>query len=374
MILGVPKEIKPQEGRVGLVPAGVHRLVEEGHEVVVERGAGRAAGIEDAEFEAAGAVLAADAAEVYGRADMIVKVKEPLPAEYGLIREGQTVFTYFHFAADRRLTEAMLGSGAFCFAYETLEVPGQGLPLLTPMSEVAGRMAVQVGAYHLESPRGGNGILLGGVPGVRPGRVVILGGGVVGTEAARIAAGLGAEVTVFDIDLERLRELSFLLPPNCNLLFSSAYAIRKELPAADLLIGAVLIKGRRAPHLVLREDLRLMRPGSVIVDVAVDQGGCIETCRPTTHEDPTFTVDGIVHYCVANMPGGVPRTSTFALTNATLPFVSRLAALGPERAIREEPVFASAASIVRGVLTDEAVAESFGLDWTPPDRALRGHE
>ncbi len=370
MILGVPKEIKPQEGRVGMVPAGVHRLVGEGHEVLVEEGAGLGAGIEDREFREAGAELVRGPEEVFGRADLIVKVKEPLPEEFGRIREGQVLFTYFHFAADRVLTDAILASKAFAFAYETLEVPGQGLPLLTPMSEVAGRMAVQVGAYHLEAPRGGNGTLLGGVPGVRPGRVVILGGGVVGTEAARMASGLGAEVTILDIDLERLRDLSFLLPPNVHGLYSNAYAIQQQLAGADLLVGAVLIKGHRAPRLVRREDLNLMKPGSVIVDVAVDQGGCIETCRPTTHEDPTFVVDGIVHYCVANMPGGVPRTSTFALTNATLPFISRLANLGPERAIREDGPLSTAASMVRGVLTDEAVASSFGMEWAPASSAL----
>ncbi len=370
MILGVPKEIKPQEGRVGMVPAGAHRLVEEGHRVLIQTGAGVMAGITDQDYVDAGAEIVGSAEDAYGKSEMIVKVKEPLESEYGLIRKGQTVFTYFHFAANRKLTDGMLATGAYCFAYETLEVPGKGLPLLTPMSEVAGRMAVQEGAYHLEAPRGGNGVLLGGVPGVRPGKVMILGGGVVGTEAARMAAGLGAEVVVLDIDLDRLRDLSFLLPKNVTLLHSSTYAIRENLKNADLVVGAVLVKGHRAPQLVRKADLALMKDGSVIVDVAVDQGGCIETCKPTTHEEPTFVVDGVVHYCVANMPGGVPRTSTFALTNATLPYASKLAAMGPEKAIREDPALRSSASVVHGKLTDEAVASSFGIDWVQPVEAL----
>ncbi|MCA8969765.1 MAG: alanine dehydrogenase [Planctomycetes bacterium] len=370
MIVGVPKEIKPQEGRVGMTPAGVMSLVAAGHQVLVQKTAGELSGIEDAMYEEVGAKLVATAEDVWGSADMIVKVKEPIAPEWPLVRDGQTVFTYFHFAASRELTDAMLASGAYCFAYETLEVPGEGLPLLTPMSEVAGRMAVQEGAYHLELPFGGNGVLLGGVPGVEPGKVTILGGGIVGTEAARMAAGLGAQVVVFDINLDRLRDLSLVLPPNVQLVFSSPYAIRQHLPSTDLLVGAVLLKGKRAPTLIKREDLSLMKKGAVIVDVAVDQGGCIETVRPTTHQDPTFVVDGVVHYCVANMPGAVPRTSTFALTNATLPWVLKLARVGPIDAIRSGDEFSSSASIVRGKLTDANVAESFGLESIDPRQAI----
>lgn len=370
MILGVPKEIKPQEGRVGMVPAGVHVLVEDGHRVLVERSAGVGSAIQDEAFAEVGAELVDSAADVWGQADLIVKVKEPLASEWPMIRAGQTLFTYFHFAASRELTDAMIASKAFCFAYETLEVPGQGLPLLTPMSEVAGRMAVQEGAYHLELPFGGNGVLLGGVPGVEPGKVLILGGGTVGAEAARMAAGLGARVVILDIDLDRLRELSFLLQPNVQLVHSSPYNIRQHLSSTDLLIGAVLIKGRRAPTLVSREHLKLMKDGAVIVDVAVDQGGCIETVRPTTHEDPTYVVDGVVHYCVANMPGAVPQTSTYALTNATQPYVRWLAKTGPIEAIRSDDVFVTSASIVNGKLTDADVGQSFEMESHDPRAAI----
>src|SRR5690606_18076924 len=307
------------------VPAMVHQLVQSGHRVLVETGAGLGAGLSDQAFEEAGARIAGSAAEVYGEAEMIVKVKEPLAAEYPLIRSGQILFTYFHFAASRELTEAMLASKAQCFAYETLEI-GQSLPLLTPMSEVAGRMAIQVGAACLETHQGGRGILLGGVPGVEPATVLVLGGGVVGTHAAKMAAGLGANVVLMDIDLERLRYLADVMPADVRLGHGIPYAIREHLPQADLVVGAVLVNGARAPRLVRREDLRIMKDdGPVVVDVAVDQGGCIETCRPTTHDDPTFVVDGVIHYCVANMPGAVPRTSTFALTNATGPYATRLA-------------------------------------------------
>lgn len=370
MIVGVPKEIKPQEGRVGMTPAGVQELVRAGHEVLVQKTAGDLSGIPDALYSEIGARMVDSAEEVWEKAEMIVKVKEPIAPEWPLVRAGQTVFTYFHFAASRELTDAMLSSSLYCFAYETLEVPSHGLPLLTPMSEVAGRMAVQEGAYHLETPFGGNGVLLGGVPGVPPGKVLIIGGGVVGTEAARMAAGLGARVVLLDIDLERLRDLSLVLPPNVQLIHSSAYNIRQHLPSTDLLVGAVLIKGKRAPTLVSKADLGLMKNGAVIVDVAVDQGGCIETVRPTTHENPTFVVDGVVHYCVANMPGAVPRTSTFALTNATLPWVLKLARVGPEAAIRDSSEFWTSASCVRGKLTDPNVAESFGLDSVDPKEAL----
>jgi len=370
MIVGSPKEIKSQEGRVGLAPAGVHALAQEGHEVLIESGAGDASGFPDAMYADAGATIVPGADEVWERADLVVKVKEPLESEYPKVRAGQTLFTYFHFAASRTLTDAMLASGAFCFAYETLEEPGHGLPLLTPMSEVAGRMSVQEGAYHLKRPFGGNGMLIGGVPGTQPAKVLILGGGVVGTEAARMAAGLGARVFLLDINLERLRELSFLLPPNVVLLHSSDYVIREHLRDSDLVIGAVLVKGERAPLLVRAADLPAMQDGSVIVDVAVDQGGCVETARPTTHQEPTFVVDGVVHYCVANMPGAVPRTSTVALTNATLPYVRQLAALGSVEAIRKGGSLATAADIVNGKLCDDGVGHSFGVEWIEPKDAI----
>lgn len=365
MIIGVPKEIKEQEYRVGAVPAMVHDLVGDGHEVLVEEGAGRMAGIRDEDFEHAGARIVAGADEVYDAAEMIVKVKEPLPSEFQKIRRGRILFTYFHFAASRRLTEAMIASGAYCFAYETLTVDGHR-PLLTPMSEVAGRMAIQVGAVYLEIHNQGRGVLLGGVPGVEPANVLILGGGVVGTNAAKMAAGLGANVFVMDIDLDRLRYLADVMPANVTTLHSSPYAIRERLPAADLVIGAVLVSGARAPVLIRREDLGLMRDdGPVVVDVAVDQGGCIETCKPTTHADPTYVVDGVLHYCVANMPGAVPRTSTFALTNATNPYVRQLARIGAVEAARH-PVLATAANVLAGRVTHPGVAEAFGLPWVPP--------
>ncbi|MAE77485.1 MAG: alanine dehydrogenase [Planctomycetes bacterium] len=370
MIVGVPKEIKPQEGRVGMVPAGVEDLIGGGHEVLIERGAGLGSGIADDAYTNVGGRLVDGPDEVWSAADLIVKVKEPIAPEWPRMRAGQTLFTYFHLAASRELTDAMLKTGSTCFAYETVDVPGSGLILLEPMSEVAGRMAVQEGAYHLELPYGGNGVLLGGVPGVEPGKVLILGGGTVGTEAARMAAGLGAQVVVLDINLERLRWLSYVLPPNVQLVHSSPYAIKQHLPTTDLLVGAVLVKGARAPMLVRRADLVNMKQGAVIVDVAVDQGGCIETVRPTTHENPTFVVDGVVHYCVANMPGAVPRTSTFALTAATKPWVERLAKHGARAVIETDESFRGAASVVAGKLTDPAVAASFGVDYVSPLEAL----
>ncbi|MGE0141824.1 MAG: alanine dehydrogenase [Planctomycetota bacterium] len=369
MIIGVPKEIKPQENRIGAVPAMVHGLVEAGHAVLVQKGGGLGAGISDSAFEAAGARIAATAEEVYGKADMIVKVKEPLAAEYPLIKPGQLLFTYFHFAASQELTDAMLRSGAQCFAYETLEVQRR-LPLLTPMSEVAGRMAIQVGAASLESHNGGRGILLGGVPGVEPATVLVLGGGVVGTQAAKMAAGLGANVILMDIDLERLRYLADVMPANVHLLHSNPFAIREQLPHADLVVGAVLVHGARAPRLVRRDDLKIMKDdGPVIVDVAVDQGGCVETCKPTTHENPTYVIDGVIHYCVANMPGAVPRTSTFALTNATAPYAIRLAGLGAKAAIKD-PTLRTAANVLAGKVTHPGVAEAFGYDYVPAEQAL----
>ncbi len=365
MIVGIPTEIKPQEHRVGAVPALVHDLVAGGHEVVVQSGAGLGAGLDDDAYRDAGARIVAEAAAVYVDADLIVKVKEPLADEYPLIRPGQSLFTYFHFAASRALTDAMLASGAHCFAYETLTV-GNERPLLAPMSEIAGRMAAQVGACHLAAHHGGRGVLMGGVPGVAPARVLVLGGGNVGANAARMAAGLGADVTILDIDLERLRRLDAVMPANVRTLASSDYALREHLPSVDLIIGAVLVNGARAPVLIRRADLALMHDdGPVIVDVAVDQGGCVETSRPTTHADPTFTVDGVLHYCVANMPGAFPRTATFALTNATAPYIRRLADLGPQAAA-SDPILASAANILDGNVTQPAVAEAFDLDYRPP--------
>jgi len=365
MIIGIPKEIKEQENRVGAVPAMVHDLVEGGHRVLVEAGAGLGAGVLDEQFSHAGAQLVANAAEVYGQAELIVKVKEPLPEEYPLVRAGQILFTFFHFAASRALTEAMLASGAHCFAYETLTVNDK-LPLLTPMSEVAGRMSVQAGAFFLESHKGGRGILLGGVPGVEPANVLILGCGNVGAHAAKMAAGLGANVFVMDIDLDRLRWLDEIMPANVTTLASSPYALRERLHTADLIIGAVLVSGARAPMLIRRDDLKLMHDdGPVIVDVAIDQGGCIETSRPTTHADPTFVVDGVLHYCVANMPGAVPRTATFALTNATKPYVQHLADLGA-KAAASHPILGTAANILAGRVTHRGVAEAFELDYQGP--------
>ncbi len=370
MKIGALKEIKVHENRVALTPAGVDSLVAAGHSVQVETSAGVGSGLSDEDYIAAGATIGADAAEVFGACDMILKVKEPLESEWPMIRPGQTLFTYFHLAADRKLTEAMVASGAHCFAYETLEVAGH-LPLLTPMSEVAGRMSIQAGAHCLERHNGGLGALMGGVPGTSPAKVLILGGGVVGTQAARMAAGLGADVTILDVSLDRMRYLDEVLPANCTTLYSNPHAIRELLPSADLVVGAVLIPGAAAPKLIKRADLALMRDGAVIVDVAVDQGGCIETCHPTTHAEPTFVVDGVVHYCVANMPGAVPRTSTFALTNATLPYTLQLAKLGPRAAIEESAALRSAANTVAGKLTCAPVAEAFDMACSSAEEAAR---
>ena len=325
MIVGVPKEIKRDEYRVSLLPVGAAELTRRGHQVLVQTQAGVGCGLTDADYQAAGAIICGDAEEVFSRAEMIIKVKEPQPQEFGLLREDQIVFTYFHFAADRELTEAMVKSGATCIAYETLEDSGGRLPLLTPMSEVAGRMSIQEGARFLEKPQMGRGILLGGVPGVAPAHITLLGGGVVGTNAAKIAAGFQADVTILDINMDRLRYLDDIMPANVNVLYSDRFVIQEELALADLVIGAVLIPGAKAPNLITKEDLKIMKPGSVIVDVAVDQGGCIETSHPTTHSDPIFIEHEVVHYCVANMPGAVGRTSTFALGNVTLPWALHLA-------------------------------------------------
>jgi alanine dehydrogenase len=364
MIVGVPKEIKKLEARVALTPAGALAFSEAGHAVLVEAGAGFKSGFSDAEYAATGAKIVPGPVKVWSGAEMIMKVKEPQPEEIARARAGQVVFTYFHFAADRKLTQGMVKSGAHCFAYETLEV-GRSLPLLTPMSEVAGRMAVQEGAKYLEAPMGGRGVLLGGIPGVEPAHVMILGGGAVGTQAAWVAAGMGARVTILDMNLDRLRYLADVMPANVRTVHSSRSAIRERLPHTDLLIGAVLVVGARAPKLVLRGDLKLMPKGSVIVDVAVDQGGCVETCKPTTHDAPTFEVEGVIHYCVANMPGAVPRTSTFGLTNATLPWALKLAALGAKRAVLEDAALASAANALGGALTHAAVAAAFGMKSQP---------
>lgn len=362
MIVGVPTEIKSNENRIAMVPAGVEAFVAAGHEVLVERGAGLGSGFSDLQFEAVGAELADDADDLWQRSELIVKVKEPIESEYRRIREGQVVFTYFHFAADEVLTRTILERQCVAIAYETVQLSTGELPLLTPMSEVAGRMAVQEGAKYLEKSHGGSGVLLGGVPGVLPAEVVILGGGVVGTNAAKIAAGIGAHVTILDVSLERLRYLSDVMPANVDTYYSNRHNILEQIARADLLIGAVLLPGAKAPSLVLREDLALMKDGSVIVDVAVDQGGCVETVHPTTHSDPIFVVDGVIHYCVANMPGAVPRTSTLALTNATFPYALALANKGWVRAIRENAALALGVNAVGGELTYAAVGEAFGIE------------
>ncbi|MFQ6045810.1 MAG: alanine dehydrogenase [Gemmatimonadales bacterium] len=362
MVVGVPKEIKTAENRVALVPAGAETLVQSGHTVLIERGAGEGSGFSDDLYEAAGAEIAASAKDVWRRAQMILKVKEPIDVEWPEMRDGQVVFTYFHFAASEELTRAAMDSGIVAIAYETVQLSSGELPLLTPMSEVAGRMAVQEGAKFLEKYQGGRGILLGGVPGVLPAEVVVIGGGVVGTNAAKVAAGLGAHVTVLDLSLERLRYLSDVMPANVDLVFSNRHNILEQLKKADLLVGAVLVPGAKAPNLVTREDLKLMKPGSVIVDVAVDQGGCVETIRPTTHDDPTYVVDQVVHYGVANMPGAVPRTSTLALTNATFGYARRLAKNGWRNACRADPALLLGLNVVEGRVVYPGVAEAFGLE------------
>lgn len=361
MLIGVPKEIKRDEYRVAMLPVGVEELVRAGHQVVLESGAGTGSGLPDSEYVAAGATLVPTAAEVFSQAELIVKVKEPLPSEWPLIRTGQTIFTYFHFAASRDLTTAMLASGANCLAYETLRDPQGRLPLLTPMSEVAGRMSIQEGAKYLEKPQLGRGILLAGVPGVAPAHVTVLGGGIVGANAAKIAAGFQADVVILDVNMDRLRYLDDIMPANVNVLYSDRHNVRSELKLADLVIGAVLIPGAKAPRLVTREDLRLMKPGAVIIDVAIDQGGCIETSRPTTHSDPTYVEEEVVHYCVTNMPGAVGRTSTFALCNVTLPWVMQLAKQGITAAVQSSPALLSAANIWGGRVVNQPVAETFGM-------------
>lgn len=365
MIIGVPKETKPDEYRVALLPAGVAELVKAGHRVVMQSGAGEGSGYPDADYTAAGAEILPTGQEVYEAAELVVKVKEPLGEEIRWLRPGQVIFAFFHFAADRRLTEAILATDAIAVAYETLQDDRGKLPLLQPMSEVAGRMSVQQGAKYLERPQMGRGVLLSGVPGVAPAHVLVLGGGVVGANAAKVAAGLGATVTVLDINLDRLRYLSDILPPNCTMLFSDCYTLREQLTRADLVIGAVLVPGARSPVLIEPEDLRRMPPRSVIVDVAIDQGGCCATSRPTTHSDPVFLVDDVVHYCVANIPGAVPRTSTPALCHATLPWIGRLAELGVEKGAQQFPELARAVNIYRGEVTHPGVAGALNLTYSP---------
>lgn len=360
MIVGVPKETKRDEYRVAILPVGVEEMTRRGHRVLVEIGAGLGSGISDDDYLRAGAQLS-DAVTIFGESDLIMKVKEPLPPEWPLIRAGQTIFTYFHFAASRELTEAMLTSGATCVAYETLRDEQGRLPLLTPMSEVAGRMSIQEGAKYLERPQMGRGILLGGVPGVAPAHITILGGGIVGANAARIAAGFQADVAILDVNMDRLRYLDDIMPANVNCLFSDRHTIREQLRLADLVIGAVLIPGAKAPRLIQRDDLALMKPGSVIIDVAIDQGGSVETSRPTTHSDPTFVKNGVVHYCVTNMPGAVGRTSTFALCNVTLPWALKLAKDGAYAAARASRPLAAAVNIHQGQVTNQAVADTFQL-------------
>jgi alanine dehydrogenase len=366
MIVGVPKEIKTAEHRVALVPAGVESLVGDGHAVLVEQGAGHGSGFSDDAYRAAGATLVPKPGDVWAKAEMVVKVKEPIEREWPCMKQGQLVFTYYHFAASEPLTRAVIESGIVAIAYETVQLPSGELPLLTPMSEVAGRMAVQEGAKYLEKVYGGSGVLLGGVPGVLPAEVLIIGGGVVGANAAKMAAGLGAHATLLDLSLDRLRYLADVLPSNVDVLYSNRHNLLEQLRKADLVVGAVLLPGAKAPKLVRREDLKLMKPGSVIVDVAVDQGGCIETSRPTTHEDPVYVVDGIIHYAVANMPGGVPRTSTLALTNATFPYAKRLARSGWRQACKDDPALFLGLNVIAGKVVYPAVAEAFGLPSTDP--------
>ncbi|MEP6779423.1 MAG: alanine dehydrogenase [Gemmatimonadaceae bacterium] len=361
MRIGVPKEIKTNENRVALVPAGAEALVAAGHEVFVEIGAGIGSGFEDSDYTDVGAKIVPDAATAWGNAELLLKVKEPIEVEWKYLRPDLTLFTYLHFAADEKLMRAHLASGATCIAYETVELPNRELPLLTPMSEVAGRMAVQEGAKYLEKLYGGRGVLLSGVPGVAPAKVVILGGGVVGTNAAKMAAGLGAMVVVLDLSLERLRYLSDVMPANVQLIHSNRHNILEQISTADLVIGGVLIPGAKAPKLIRRADLARMRPGSVIVDVAVDQGGCVETIHPTTHENPTYTVDGVIHYGVANMPGAVPRTSTLALTNATLPYTLLLANLGWKKALRQNSALLKGLNMTGGKLTYAGVSDAFNM-------------
>ena len=365
MKVGIPKEIKNNENRVGMTPAGVAELVAHGHEVFVQHTAGEASGFADEDYSAAGASILATIEDVYAIADMIVKVKEPVEHEYTLVRPGQLLFTYFHFASEEELTKAMINSGAVCLAYETVQLANGALPLLVPMSEVAGRMAVLNGAYYLQKTQGGKGKLISGVPGVKPAKVLVLGGGIVGEAAARMAAGMGAEVTITDISLPRLRQLDIETPNNVHTLYSSEHNIRKQLHDVDIVIGSVLVPGDKTPHLITKDMLKLMEPGTVLVDVAIDQGGCFETSRPTTHSEPTYVIDGIVHYCVANIPGAVPNTSTLALTNATLRYAVALADKGWKQACKDDAALAKGLNVVEGKVTFKAVADVYNLTYEP---------
>jgi len=371
MIIGILKEIKAEENRVSMTPAGAEVMTAAGHQVLVEQSAGIGSGFADQDYQRAGAQIVAEAEQIYARAAMVMHVKEPQPQEYELIREGQLVFTYFHFAAGEELTRAMMARKAVCIAYETITDVVGGLPLLTPMSEVAGRMAAQQAAKYLERSQGGRGILMGGVPGVEPATVVVIGGGVVGSQAARMACGLGAKVYLLDQDLSRLRYLDETMPANCFVMMSSPAAIRELVTKADAVIGAVLVHGAKAPRLVTREMFATMKPGAVLVDVAIDQGGCFETSRPTTHGNPTYEVDGILHYCVANMPGAVPLTSTMALTNATLPYAVKIASQGWKSVARQDAGIAEGFNVVNGLVCCKGVAEAFGLEYVPVDEVLK---
>ena len=370
MIIGVPKEIKNNENRVALTPAGAAELTKRGHTVYVQSTAGNGSGFSDEDYLSAGAKLLPSIEDVYDIAEMIIKVKEPIAPEYPLIKKGQILYTYFHFASSEELTKAMLDSGSVCLAYETVELDDRSLPLLIPMSEVAGRMSVQEGAKYLEKTFGGYGVLLGGVPGVPPAKVLIVGGGIVGTEAAKMAGGLGADVTIMDVNLKRLRYLDDIMPANVKTMMSNEYNIREMVKSHDVIIGAVLIPGAKAPKLVTRDMIPTMRPGTVMVDVAVDQGGCFETTRATTHEHPTFVIDDVIHYCVANMPGAVPRTSTIALTNATLPYAIQLANKGWKQACTDSLPLRKGLNVVDGKVVYEGVAEAFGMPYVPVDRVL----
>jgi alanine dehydrogenase len=365
VIVGVPKEVKRDEYRVAMLPVGVEELTRAGHHVLIQHEAGIGSGLSDALYQEAGAELVESAADIFARADLIVKVKEPQPDELAMIRSGQVLFTYFHFAADRALTEQFLATGATAVAYETLRDDAGRLPLLTPMSEVAGRMSIQEGAKYLEKPQMGRGILLGGVPGVAPANITILGGGVVGANAAKVAAGFGANIGLLDVNMDRLRYLDDITPANVDVLYSDRHTIRDQLSRADLVIGAVLIPGAKAPRLIGRDDLKLMKPGSVIIDVAIDQGGCVETARPTTHSEPTYIVDDVLHYCVTNMPGAVGRTSTYALCNVTLPWALMIAGAGIEKAAAGSRPVARAINIMAGEVTNRPVAETFGIRYSP---------
>ena len=370
MRIGIPKEIKTNENRVSLVPAGAEALVSAGHAVFVEKAAGEGSGFSDEQYVAVGAKILGTADEVWKEADMIIKVKEPIGVDWPRMRKGQVIFTYFHYAADEKLTQAHIDSGAICIAYETVELANGDLPLLIPMSEVAGRMAVQEGAKYLEKLYGGLGLLLGGVPGVQPANVVVLGGGIVGINAAKMAAGMGAKVTILDLSLPRLRYLSDVMPANVTMIYSNRHNILEQIATADLVIGGVLIPGTKAPKLIRKDDLKLMKPGSVIVDVAIDQGGCVETIHATTHENPVYTVDGVIHYGVANMPGGVPRTSTLALTNATFPYALKLANKGWKQALKDDPALLKGLNVADGKVTYQGVDDAFGMKFVAPESFL----